>query len=60
MGVLMNSGRPQLTSQEEDTFDILKWLKQKGCVWNEGILGGAARGGYLEVVMVERARMCLE
>ena len=35
---------------ENGHLDVLQWLREQGCDWNEGTCGGAAAGGHLDVL----------
>ena len=37
----------------------LKWARENGCPWGEGVCSAAARGGHLEVLQYARANGCL-
>ena len=36
----------------------LKWARENGCQWDEGVCSAAARGGHLEVLQYARANGC--
>ena len=36
----------------------LKWARENGCPWGEGVCSAAARGGHLEVLQYARANEC--
>ena len=36
----------------------LKWARENGCPWGEGVCSAAARGGHLEVLQYARANGC--
>ena len=39
-------------------LDVLKWLRENGCPWDEETCAYAARGGHLEVLKWARENGC--
>jgi len=41
---------------EEGRLQALRWARALGCPWNSRVCGSAARGGYLQVLQLARAK----
>jgi len=39
-------------------FEIMKWLQEMGCRWDETVCAGAAVGGHLELLKWLREQQC--
>ena len=40
-------------------MDVLKWLREEGCPWNDWTCAYAAEGGHLDVLKYARENGCL-